>query len=49
MLTRATLAQLPPFDGPKIIYCAGCLLGHDRLQAECILRTPQIPYEIKVS
>ena len=49
VLTRAVLAQLPPFAGPKIIYCAGCLLGHDRLQAERILRTPQIPYEIKVS
>lgn len=49
VLTRAVLAQLPAFDGPKIIYCAGCLLGHDRLQAERILRTPQIPYEIKVS
>ena len=46
VLTRATLAQLPPFDGPKVIYCAGCLLGRDRLQAERI--TPrQTPYEIK--
>lgn len=49
VLTRATLAQLPPFDGPKIIYCAGCLLGQDRLQAERILHVRQTPYEIKVS
>ncbi len=48
VLTRAVLAQLPPFAGPKVIYCAGCLLGHDRLQAEGI-RVRQIPYEIKVS
>ena len=49
VLTRAVLAQLPPFDGPKIIYCAGCLLGQDRLQAEHILHVRQTPYEIKVN
>ena len=48
VLTRAVLAQLPPFDGQKVIYCAGCLLGHDRLQAERII-VRQIPYEVKVS
>ena len=48
VLTRSLLAQLPPFDGPKVIYCAGCLLGRDRLQAERIT-IRQIPYEIKVS
>ncbi len=48
VLTRAVLPQLPPFDGPKVIYCAGCLLGRDRLQAEHII-IRQIPYEIKVS
>ena len=47
VLTRAVLAQLPPFDGPKIIYCAGCLIGSDRLQAERILYIRQTPYEIK--
>jgi site-specific DNA-methyltransferase (adenine-specific)/adenine-specific DNA-methyltransferase len=47
VLTRATLAQLPPFDGPKVVYCAGCLLGRDRLQQERII-VRQIPYEIKV-
>jgi hypothetical protein len=39
---------LPPFDGPKVIYCAGCLLGRDRLQAERIV-VRQTPYEVKVS
>ena len=48
MLTRAVLAELPPFNGQKVIYCAGCLLGKDRLQAERII-VRQIPYEIKVS
>ncbi len=48
VLTRAMLAQLPPFDGQKVIYCAGCLLGRDRLQAERII-VRQTPYEIKVS
>jgi DNA modification methylase len=48
VLTRAVLAQLPPFDGPKVIYCAGCLLGPDRLRAENIL-IRQTPYEIKIS
>ena len=48
VLTRAVLAQLPPFSGPKVIYCAGCLLGRDRLHAERIT-VRQTPYEIKVS
>lgn len=48
VLTRAVLAKLPPFNGQKVIYCAGCLLGRDRLQAERII-IRQTPYEIKVS
>jgi hypothetical protein len=48
VLTRAALAQLRPFSGPKVIYCAGCLLGRERLQAERIT-VRQIPYEIKVA
>ncbi len=48
ILTRSVLAQLPPFDGTKVIYCAGCLLGSDRLTAERIV-VRQTPYEIKIS
>ena len=48
VLTRSTLAQLPPFDGAKVIYCAGCLLGRDRLQAARIV-VRQTPYEIKLT
>ena len=48
VLTRAVFSQLPPFDGPKVVYCAGCLLGRDRLQAERII-VRQTPYEIKAT
>ncbi len=48
ILTRKILAELPPCDGHKVIYCAGCLLGKERLQAERIT-VKQTPYEIKVS
>ena len=48
VLTRQILAQLPKFGGPKVIYCAGNLLGPDRLRAEKVT-VRQTPYEIKVS
>ena len=48
VLTRSVLAKLPPFDGPKVIYGAGCLLGEARLQSERIIFR-QTPYEVKVS
>jgi site-specific DNA-methyltransferase (adenine-specific)/adenine-specific DNA-methyltransferase len=48
VLTRTVLAKLPSFDGQKVIYCAGCLLGRDRLQAERII-VRQTPYEVKIS
>lgn len=48
VLTRKLLAALPPFDGPKVIYCAGCLIGAERLAEEGIT-VRQTPYEIRVS
>jgi len=48
ILTRAILAKLPTFSGQKVIYCAGCLLGIERRNAERIV-IRQTPYEIKVS
>ncbi len=48
VLTRKTLAKIPPFDGPKVIYCAGCLIGAERLAEEGIT-VRQTPYEIRVS
>lgn len=48
VLTRQVLAQLPKFNGQRVIYCAGNLLGRDRMQAERII-VRQTPYEVKVS
>jgi len=48
ILTRPMLEKLPKFDGPKVIYAAGCLLGKERLEAQSITFR-QTPYEIKVS
>jgi site-specific DNA-methyltransferase (adenine-specific)/adenine-specific DNA-methyltransferase len=48
VLTRKVLALLPPFNGPKVIYCAGCLIGAERLAEEGVT-IRQTPYEIRVS
>lgn len=48
VLTRAVLATLPPYDGPKVVYGAGCLLSEPALQRMSITFR-QIPYEVKVS
>lgn len=48
VLTRKVLAALPLFAGPKVIYCAGCLIGPERLAEEGIT-IRQTPYEIRVS
>ena len=48
VLTRSVLAALPRFDGTKVVYCAGSLLGPDRLAAERVV-VRQTPYEIKIS
>jgi site-specific DNA-methyltransferase (adenine-specific)/adenine-specific DNA-methyltransferase len=48
VLTRAILAELPAFDGPKVIYAAACLLGPDRLSA-CQITVRQTPKQIRVS
>jgi site-specific DNA-methyltransferase (adenine-specific)/adenine-specific DNA-methyltransferase len=48
VLTRATLAKLPQFDGPKVVFCAGCLLGGNRLDSAQIT-VRQTPYEIRIS
>jgi adenine-specific DNA-methyltransferase len=45
-LTQNLLESLPPYDGPKVIYGDGCLVGRERLRS---LNTifKQIPYEIR--
>ncbi len=47
VLTPQTLADLPVFDGPKVIYADGCKIGRDRLR-ELNVTFKQIPYQIKV-
>lgn len=48
VLTGKTLADLPAYDGPKVVYGEGCRLGPARLKREGIT-FKQVPYEIKVS
>ena len=43
LLTRSTLVELPPFDGQRVVYCAGSLLSPERLQSERIV-VRRIPY-----
>ncbi len=46
MLTRKVLAELPPFDGPKVIYGESCRLSGETLAAARVT-FKQIPYDIK--
>ena len=48
VLTREVLAELPPHDGPKVVYGTGCLLSPQRLKREDVTFR-QIPYEVKVN
>jgi adenine-specific DNA-methyltransferase len=48
VLTRAVLAELPGFDGPKVIYAEACLLGPDRLSAYQIT-VRQTPKQIRTA
>jgi DNA modification methylase len=48
VLTAALLAELPPHEGPRVIYGEGCRLGRARLERERII-FKQVPYEVKVS
>lgn len=48
VLTGKVLGQLPPHDGPKVVYGEGCRLGAARLKREGIV-FKQVPYEIKTA
>ena len=48
VLTRRMLQALPAYDGPKVIYGTGCLLGETLLRRLGITFR-QIPYQVKVS
>jgi adenine-specific DNA-methyltransferase len=46
-LTPQPLESLPSYDGPKVIYGDGCLVGGERLrQANTVFK--QIPYEVRL-
>jgi adenine-specific DNA-methyltransferase len=46
-LTAQILEGLPPYDGPRVIYGDGCIVGIERLrQANAAFK--QIPYEVRV-
>jgi len=46
VLTAAVLAELPPHDGPRVVFGEACRLGPDRLRREGVVFR-HIPYEIK--
>ena len=48
VLTRATLALLPPHHGPKVVYAAGCRFSRERLKRENIV-FKQTPYAIRIT
>ena len=46
-LTRSLLAELPPFDGKKVIFGESCRISSDKLKDLQIV-FKQIPYDLKV-
>ena len=46
VLTSATLDDLPPHDGPRVVYAAGCRFSKARLEREGIT-FKQTPYAIR--
>ncbi len=48
VLTRAMLAALPKFEGPKVIFCAGNLLSSEKL-GDLGITVRQTPYGIRAS
>ena len=48
VLTGPVLAQLPPHNGPKVIYAAACRLGRARLASE-LITFKQTPFDLHVS
>ena len=46
VLTQKLLRELPPFDGPRVIYGEACTLSDERLR-ELDITFKQTPYDIK--
>lgn len=47
VLTADVLAGLPPHEGPRVVYGAGCRLGPERLRRAGVV-FKQVPYGIRV-
>jgi DNA modification methylase len=47
VLTPQSLTELPPFDGPRVIYADGCKIGRERLR-QLGITFKQTPYEIRI-
>lgn len=47
VLTSRVLSELPPFEGPKVIYGTACRISPKRLKQENIV-FKQTPYEIRI-
>lgn len=47
VLNSSVYAELPPFDGPKVIYGEWCQWGAERLKREKVA-FKQTPYDIRV-
>ena len=46
-LTTPLLEQLPPHDGPRVVYAARCAIGEDRLR-KLDIRFKHLPYDLRV-
>jgi DNA modification methylase len=46
-LTTPLLEQLPPHDGPRVIYAARCAIGEERLR-KLGIRFKHLPYDLRV-
>ena len=46
-LTTPLLEQLPPHDGPRVVYAARCAIGEERLR-KLGIRFKHLPYDLRV-
>ena len=47
VLTTPLLEQLPPHDGPRVVYAARCAIGEERLR-KLGITFKQLPYDLRV-
>lgn len=46
-LTTPLLEQLPPHEGPRVVYATRCAIGDDRLR-KLGIRFKHLPYDLRV-